>query len=70
MYCIDYLQVEKCLYFFRAMFTDNMRERRQEEVVLNGISPLGVKLLIEYAYTSKIALDLGMSTFNVFIMLK
>uniref|UniRef100_A0A8D8WJJ0 Kelch-like protein 26 n=1 Tax=Cacopsylla melanoneura TaxID=428564 RepID=A0A8D8WJJ0_9HEMI len=44
--------------YFRAMFTDAMRESKQSEICLNGITARGMKLLLEYAYSSRVELNL------------
>lgn len=41
------------------MFTDAMRESRQSEICLNGVSAAGMRLLLDYAYTSRLALNLA-----------
>jgi hypothetical protein len=41
------------------MFTDAMRESTQTEIELNGIGALGLELILDYAYTSKLTLTLG-----------
>lgn len=48
-----------CSDYFRAMFTDAMRESRQSKICLNGVSAAGIRLLLEYAYTSRLALNLA-----------
>ncbi|KAK2145290.1 hypothetical protein LSH36_690g04040 [Paralvinella palmiformis] len=48
-----------CSDYFRAMFTDAMLEKHQDVICLNGVSAIGVGLLIEYAYTSRLDLDHG-----------
>lgn len=48
-----------CSDYFRAMFTDAMRESRQSEICLNGVSAAGMRLLLDYAYTSRLALNLA-----------
>ncbi|BES95692.1 BTB And C-terminal Kelch [Nesidiocoris tenuis] len=48
-----------CSDYFRAMFTDAMKESRQSEICLNGVSAAGMRLLLEYAYTSRLALNLA-----------
>lgn len=48
-----------CSDYFRAMFTDAMLESRQSEICLNGVSAGGMRLLLEYAYTSRLALTLA-----------
>lgn len=44
--------------YFRAMFTDKMREARQHDVVMEGVSARGIDALINYAYTSRLELTL------------
>lgn len=39
--------------YFAAMFNSNMVESRADEVTLQGITPASLKLLIDYAYTTK-----------------
>lgn len=41
------------------MFTDAMRESRQSEISLNGVTARGIELLLNYAYTSKLELNLA-----------
>lgn len=41
------------------MFTDEMRERGQSEICLNGVSATGLQGLLEYAYTSRLCLNLA-----------
>ncbi|XP_049790542.1 kelch-like protein 26 isoform X3 [Schistocerca nitens] len=48
-----------CSDYFRAMFTDAMRESRQSEICLNGVTAAGMRLLLDYAYTSRLALNLA-----------
>ena len=48
-----------CSDYFRAMFTDPMRERSQDEIQLSGIDAKGLELVLEYIYTSKLSLDLS-----------
>ncbi|XP_060528987.1 kelch-like protein 26 isoform X2 [Cylas formicarius] len=48
-----------CSDYFRAMFTDNMLEARKNEICLNGITAKGFHQLLEYAYTSHLALNLA-----------
>lgn len=48
-----------CSDYFRAMFTDNMLEARQNEICLNGITAKGFNQLLEYAYTARLALNLA-----------
>lgn len=48
-----------CSDYFRAMFTDAMRESRQSEICLNGVTAAGMRLLLDYAYTSRLSLNLA-----------
>lgn len=48
-----------CSDYFRAMFTDAMKESRQSEISLNGVTARGIELLLNYAYTSKLELNLA-----------
>ncbi|XP_065084969.1 kelch-like protein 13 [Ochlerotatus camptorhynchus] len=48
-----------CSEYFRAMFSDHTRESRLSEINLRHISPLGIELLLDYIYTSKLALNLA-----------
>ncbi|EAT35098.1 AAEL012709-PA, partial [Aedes aegypti] len=48
-----------CSEYFRAMFSDHTRESRLSEIDLHNISPLGIELLLDYIYTSKLALNLA-----------
>ncbi len=48
-----------CMVYFRAMFTDAMKESWLEEIELNGVTAVGVQQLLDYAYTSKLTLNLG-----------
>lgn len=48
-----------CSDYFRAMFTDNMLEARQDEISLNGLTATGFQQLLEYAYTSRLILNLA-----------
>lgn len=44
--------------YFRAMFTDRMKESRQQDVSMDGVTARGIRLLINYAYTAKLELNL------------
>ncbi|KAG4067485.1 hypothetical protein HA402_002762 [Bradysia odoriphaga] len=46
-----------CSDYFRAMFTDAMKESTQSEISVSGISARGIELMLDYAYTSKIELN-------------
>lgn len=48
-----------CSDYFRAMFTNNMLESRQDEINLNGVTAVGFHQILEYIYTSRIAVNLG-----------
>ncbi|KAI5720617.1 hypothetical protein M8J77_009500 [Diaphorina citri] len=43
--------------YFRAMFTDAMRESKQSEICLNGITARGMKLVLDYAYSARLELN-------------
>ena len=47
-----------CSDYFRAMSTGAMRESRQSEICLNGVTTAGIRLLLDYGYTSRLALSL------------
>ena len=51
------------LLYFRAMFTDGLRESSEREIELNGVTATGLKNLIDFAYSSKILLDFGNSEY-------
>jgi hypothetical protein len=40
------------------MFTTEVRESRQKEITLEGVSAVGMQFLLDYAYTSRLALNL------------
>lgn len=42
--------------YFKTMFTADMAESREREIVINDIDPVSLKLLIEYAYTGRIVI--------------
>lgn len=44
--------------YFRAMFADRMKESRQQDVSMDGVTARGIRLLINYAYTAKLELNL------------
>ena len=48
-----------CSDYFRAMFTDPMKERNQNEIQLSGVDADGLELILEYIYTSKLSLTLA-----------
>lgn len=48
-----------CSDYFKAMFTGSMMEADQSEIVLNGITAEGFQVLLDYAYTSMIPLNLA-----------
>ena len=64
LYFISFLQAHRvvlaaCSDYFRAMFTDPMRERTQEEIHLSGVQAQGLELVLDYIYTSKLSLTLA-----------
>lgn len=44
--------------YFRAMFADRMKESRQQDVSMDGVTARGIRLLLNYAYTAKLELNL------------
>lgn len=46
-----------CSPYFRAMFTGELAESRQTDVVIRDIEEKAIDLLIEFAYTSKIVVE-------------
>ncbi|XP_076358092.1 kelch-like protein 26 [Tachypleus tridentatus] len=48
-----------CSDYFRAMFTDAMKESKLSEISLNGVSAEGMKYVLDYVYTSRLALSLA-----------
>lgn len=43
-------------FFFRAMFTGELAESRQTEVVIRDIDERAMELLIDFAYTSQVGM--------------
>lgn len=37
--------------YFAAMFTNDVREAKQEEIKMEGVDPDALKALVRYAYT-------------------
>lgn len=37
--------------YFAAMFTNDVREAKQEEIKMEGVDPDALKALVHYAYT-------------------
>ena len=48
-----------CSDYFQAMFTEPMKEQNQNDIYLSGISAIGLELVLEYIYTSKLSLNLA-----------
>ena len=48
-----------CSDYFRAMFTEPMKERGQADIHLYGVSPVGLGIILNYIYTSKLLLSLA-----------
>ncbi|KAK7474845.1 hypothetical protein BaRGS_00033917 [Batillaria attramentaria] len=46
-----------CSDYFRAMFTDGLKECSQYRIVLNGVTAEGMAQLIDFAYTSKLNIN-------------
>ncbi|XP_064476513.1 kelch-like protein 2 [Ornithodoros turicata] len=62
---IDYpchrVVLSSCSRYFKAMFSNEMSERSQSRIVINGVDSETLRQLIEYAYTSQV----GISRANV-----
>lgn len=54
-----------CSPYFRAMFTGELAESRQTEVVIRDIDERAMELLIDFAYTSQVQFG-GFSQFLLF----
>ena len=48
-----------CSDYFHAMFTEPMRERGQTDIRLYGVSSVGLQIILNYVYTSKLFLSLA-----------
>lgn len=48
-----------CSPYFRAMFTGELAESRQTEVVIRDIDERAMELLIDFAYTSQVTVEEG-----------
>ncbi|CAH1779042.1 unnamed protein product [Owenia fusiformis] len=48
-----------CSEYFRAMFTDEMKECKLDVITLNGVSAPGLAAIVDFAYTAKLKLDVG-----------
>lgn len=48
-----------CSEYFRAMFTDALKESQLAEICLKGVSAEGLRYLLEYIYTSRLAINLA-----------
>lgn len=48
-----------CSEYFRAMFTDALKESRLNKISLKGVTARGLGHLLEYIYTSRLALNLA-----------
>ena len=46
--------LSSCSPYFLAMFTSELIESRQREVVLQGVDPDAIQLLVEFSYTARI----------------
>ena len=46
-----------CSPYFKAMFTGELAESRQREIIIHDIDELAMELLIEFCYTSRITVD-------------
>jgi len=46
-----------CSPYFRAMFTGELAESRQTEIIIHDVDEYAMELLIEFCYTSRIIVD-------------
>lgn len=46
-----------CSPYFKAMFTGELAESRQTEIILHDVDEAAMELLIDYCYTSRIVVD-------------
>ena len=46
-----------CSPYFKAMFTGELAESRQTEIVIHDVDEYAMELLIEFCYTSRIIVD-------------
>ncbi len=46
-----------CSAYFKAMFTGELAESRQTEIIIHDIDEFAMELLIEFCYTSRIIVD-------------
>lgn len=44
--------------YFCALFTERMKESRQQDISMDGVTARGIRLLINYAYTARLELNL------------
>lgn len=44
--------------YFAAMFTNDVREAKQEEIKMEGVDPEALKALVRYAYTGNYLINL------------
>uniref|UniRef100_M4A7V5 Kelch-like family member 18 n=3 Tax=Xiphophorus TaxID=8082 RepID=M4A7V5_XIPMA len=43
--------------YFHAMFTNDMVERKQDEILMQGMDPSALEALINFAYSGRVAID-------------
>ncbi len=46
-----------CSPYFKAMFTGELAESRQTEIIIHDVDECAMELLIEFCYTSRIIVD-------------
>lgn len=47
-----------CSEYFQVMFAGDMRESKQDRVVLQGVTPVGLQAVVAFAYTGKLDVNL------------
>ena len=48
-----------CSDYFRAMMTGDMKESRADHVVLRGVTAVGLRAIVDFAYSGRLQLELG-----------
>ena len=56
-YLCHRLVLASCSPYFKAMFSSQLAESKQDVVVISGVEPDMMKLIIDYAYTSEVVIN-------------